>query len=290
MILSPNQFGIRQFLFTLHIRMVSHKDWKMLGKHPPRFNAVPSRAVYPLASNHAKGETMNTKAGILALVLTVFTLGLIGGVARAAMIITKPQDVSVVQPEEISEVTFQQVSKVSNVEAQPVQVAATATQAAIPAEQASMLALQAAGEEARLAAQPELVTFNGEAAYEVKLEDGNFVYIGAFDGTLKYNSITESNKPSVTSEQALIIAADYINYYQPVSITSKDYEGKPAYFIRFWNGANVFVDRAGTILAVQYIQYTNNSSSGTSASSGSSSNNNGESEHEEEDEHEGEDD
>lgn len=234
---------------------------------------------------------MNTKAGILALVLTVFTLGLIGGVARAAMAITKPQEVAVAQPAAISETTY--VSSAPASEAQPVPVAATATQAVIPAEQASLLALQAAGEEARLAAQPELVTFNGETAYEVKFEDGNFLYIGAYDGTLKYNSITESNKPSVSSEQALIIAADYINYYQPVSITSKDYEGKLAYFIRFWNGANVFVDRAGTILAVQYIQYTNNTTSGagtSGASTGSSSNNNGESEHEEEDEPEGEDD
>ena len=231
---------------------------------------------------------MNSKAGILALVLTVFTLGLIGGVARAAMAITKPQEVTVAQPAAISETTY--VSSAPASEAPPVPVAANATQAVIPAEQASLLALQAAGEEARLAVQPELVTFNGETAYEVKFEDGNFVYIGAYDGTLKYNSITESNKPSVSSEQALIIAADYINYYQPVSITSKNYEGKPTYFIRFWNGANVFVDRAGTILAVEYIQYTNNSTSGTSASSGSSSNNNGESEHEEEDEPEGEDD
>lgn len=235
---------------------------------------------------------MNSKAGILALVLTVFTLGLIGGVARAAMQITKPQNVSVAQPAATLEASIQEVSFAPAVEAQPVQVVPTATQAAIPVEQASLLALQAAGEDARVVAQPELVVFNGEAAYEVKLEDGNVVYIGAYDGTLKYNSITESNKPAITSEEALIIAADYIDYYQPVSIALKDYNGKASYFIRFWNGANVFVDRAGAILAVQYIQYTNNNASGTGSSndtSNPSSSDDGESDPEE-DEHESEDD
>ena len=235
---------------------------------------------------------MNSKAGILALVLTVFTLGLIGGVARAAMQITKPQNVSVAQPAATLEASIQEVSIAPVVEAQPVQVAPAATQAAIPADQASLLALQAAGEDARVIAQPDLVVFNGEAAYEVKLEDGNVIYIGAYDGTLKYNSITESNKPAITSEEALIIAADYIDYYQPVSIALNDYNGKPSYFIRFWNGANVFVDRAGAILAVQYIQYTNNNASGTttsSSSTSSSSGNNGGSENDE-GEHESEDD
>ncbi len=235
---------------------------------------------------------MNSKAGILALVLTVFTLGLIGGVARAAMEITKSQNVTVAQPAASTEASIQQISNAVVVEAQPVLAVPAATQAAIPADQASLLALQAAGEDARVVAQPDLVVFNGETAYEVKLEDGNVIYIGAYDGTLKYNSITESNMPAITSEEALIIAADYIDYYQPVSITMKDYNGKPSYFIRFWNGANVFVDRAGTILAVQYIQYTNNNTSGTGSSSGSSnssSSDDGESDHDE-DEHESEDD
>ncbi len=235
---------------------------------------------------------MNSKAGILALVLTFFTLGLIGGVARAAMEITQPKNDTVAQPAAAVEVSNQDISIAPIVEAQPFQAVPTATPAAIPADQASLLALQAAGEDARVVAQPELVVFNGETAYEVKVEDGNVVYIGAFDGTLKYNSITESNKPAITSEDALIIAADYIDYYQPVSIALKDYNGKSAYFIRFWNGANVFVDRVGTILAVQYIQYTNSNATGTGSSGGtsnSSSSDNGESDHDE-DEDESEDD
>jgi hypothetical protein len=208
------------------------------------------------------------------------------------MEITKPQNVTAAQTAVTAEVSIQEVSIAPVVESQTVSVEPANAQSAIPVEQASLLALQAAGDDARVIAQPELVVFNGEAAFEVKLEDGNVVYIGAYDGTLKYNSITESNKPAVTSEGALIIAADYIDYYQPVSIALKDYNGKESYFIRFWNGANVFVDRAGVILAVQYIQYTNNNASGTSSSSGTSnpsSSDDGESDPEE-DEHESEDD
>ncbi len=111
-------------------------------------------------------------------------------------------------------------------------------------------------------------------------------------GALKYNSITGSDKPVISAEQALILAADYINYYQPVSIALDQYNNTVAYYIRFWNGANVYVDRAGNILAVQYVQYTSNGngSSSTNSTSSSSSSDDSSSSHEDEPEHEEDDD
>ena len=230
---------------------------------------------------------MNAKAGFFAIFLTVFTLGLIGGVAKAAMNFNQSANPTSTQAAQVVQADYQVPTAAQPTDVPPTQPAPT--QAPIPAEQASQAALQAAGDGETMAAVPELVMFNGAEAYEVKLQDGNTLYIGAFDGKLMYNSITSSDKPVVTSEQALIIAADYINYYQPVSIALQDYNGKLAYFIRFWNGANVYVDRAGNILAIQYVQYTSSNSSGaaaTGSNSGSSSGGGSGSE----DEHEGDDD
>jgi hypothetical protein len=230
---------------------------------------------------------MNAKAGFFAILLTVFTLGLIGGVAKAAMSFNQSKQVAATQASQVAEGSYQVPTQ-----SQPTDMPATQpapTLAVISADEAVQMALAAAGEGENPNSSPEMVMFNNEEAYEVKFEDGNTIYIGALDGSLKYNSITNSDKPVITSEQALILAADYINYYQPVSIAWKDYEGKVSYYIRFWNGANVYVDRAGNILAVQYVQYTSNNSSGaaeTGSSSGSSSGDDSGSE----DEHESDDD
>jgi uncharacterized membrane protein YgcG len=217
---------------------------------------------------------MNAKAGFFAIFLTVFTLGLIGGVAKAAMNFNQSANPTSTPAAEVVQADYQVPTAAQPTDVPPTQPAPT--QAQIPAEQASQAALQAAGDGETIAAIPEMVMFNGAEAYEVKLQDGNALYIGAIDGKLIYNSITGSDKPVVTSEQALIIAADYINYYQPVSIALQVYNEKPAYFIRFWNGANVYVDRAGNILAVQYVQYTSsNSSSAAPAGSNSGSSSGG---------------
>jgi uncharacterized membrane protein YgcG len=234
---------------------------------------------------------MNKKAGFLALILTVFTLGLLGGAVKAAMSLNQP-DPAVVQAEsQTTQVAISGPTVAQPTEEMPTQPVPTATQPVISPDEAATAALQAAGDGEELASQPELVMFNGETAYEVKMRDGSSLYIGAYDSTLKYNSITSSDKPVINSQQALTIAADYINYYQPVSIALKNYNNQVAYYIRFWNGANVYVDRAGNILAIQYVQYTassggsaaasSSSSSGSSSGGGSSS---GESEHEHEDE------
>ena len=235
---------------------------------------------------------MHTKSFFLAVLMTFLTLGLVAGVGKAYLSLksrdTAVSTTAVSQPESIA---FNPATQIPTM----VEPAPAATQVFIPSAEAASLALQAAGEGEELASEPELVVFNGETAYEVRLTDENSIYIRALDGSLLYNSITGTNKPVVSREEALIIAADYIDYYQPVSIAWKDYENKLAYYIRFWNGANVYVDRGGNILAVQYVQYTSNgsagsASNGSSSSSGSSGEDSSSSESEHEDEDESDDD
>jgi len=232
---------------------------------------------------------MQTKSFFLAVLMTFLTLGLVAGIGKAYLSMTNQE--TTVETAAVSQplpVAYTPPTQAPTME-QPV---ATATLPVITSSEAAAVALEAAGEGEELAAEPELVLFNGETTYEVKMVGESTLYIGAYDGELKYNSITGSEKPVVTSEQALVIAADYINYYQPVSITLKDYNTTLAYYIRFWNGANVYVDRAGNILAVQYVKYTSDDNSGSSSSgvSSGSSSDDSSSSHEDEPEHEEEDD
>jgi len=228
---------------------------------------------------------MQTKSFFLAVLMTFLTLGLVAGIGKAYLSLSN-QQVTLETP-----VVFQPVPVAYNPPTQAPtmeQPVPTATLPVITPAEAATVALEAAGEGEELAAEPELILFNGETTYEVKMVDESTLYIGAFDGVLKYNSITGSEKPVVTTEQALVIAADYINYYQPVSIAMQNYNNTLAYYIRFWNGANVYVDRAGNILAVQYVKYTTSGNSGSSSSGVSSGSSSGSSSssHESEPEHE----
>ena len=232
---------------------------------------------------------MQTKSFFLAVLMTFLTLGLVAGIGKAYLSMTNQK--TAVETAAVSQpvpVVYNPPTPVPTME-QPVP---TATLPVITPSDAAAIALEAAGEGEELAAEPDLVLFNGETAYEVKMVDENTLYIGAYDGALKYNSITGSEKPVVTAEQALVIAADYINYYQPVSIATQNYNNILAYYIRFWNGANVYVDRAGNILAVQYVKYTSDGNSGSSSSgvSSGSSSDDSSSSHVNEPEHEEEDD
>jgi uncharacterized membrane protein YgcG len=233
---------------------------------------------------------MNNKSFFLAVLMTFLTLGLVAGIGKAYINLAKQEAplASTAAPQ-AAPVVYEQPTQAPTEELP----APTATLPVITPGEAATAALKAAGEGEELGSDPELVMFNGESAYEVKMKDASIFYVSANDGSLKYNSITGSEKPVITSDQALVIAADYINYYQPVSIALNSYNNTPAYFIRFWNGANVYVDRAGNILAIQYVKYTSSGGSGASsgtASSGSSSSGGGSSSSGGEEEHDSEND
>ena len=224
---------------------------------------------------------MNRKALFLSVFLTVFTLGIIGGVVKAMLSL---QSHALVSQQEAAAAPVVYVQPTPFQPAAPVDIPAPTV---ISADQAAEFGLAAAGAGESLAGVPEIVNFNGVTAYEVRMQDGNMVYLSALDGTLLYNSITGSEKPVVSPDQALLIAINYLQYDQVVSIALKTYNNQPAYLIRFWNGANVYESLSGEIVAIEYIQYASgNSSNPTSSetSSGGSSGGSSENEHDDDEE------
>jgi hypothetical protein len=193
---------------------------------------------------------MNKKAAIISLLLTIFTLVLVSGVVNANL---NYQNKNVTAASKNSA----QSAPASNVTTSGAGLANSiivTTKANIPADQASQFALQAAGPGEELGSTAELVNFNGEAAYEVKMKDGSALYIGAIDGVLKYNSITGTNIATANPDEAVKKASDYINNYQPVSIAWANYKNNLVYGISFQDGSIVLVDRAGNVVAAEKVE------------------------------------
>ncbi len=87
---------------------------------------------------------MNAKAGFFAIFLTVFTLGLIGGVAKAAMNFKQTANPTSTQAAQVVQADYQVPTAAQPTDVPPTQPAPT--QAPIPVEQALQAALQAAGD------------------------------------------------------------------------------------------------------------------------------------------------
>jgi hypothetical protein len=193
---------------------------------------------------------MNKKAAIISLLLTIFTLVLVSGVVNANL---NYQNKNVAAASK----NDNQSSPASNIIPTGPNLANSIpaqTKANISANQASQLALQAAGPGEELGSTAELVNFNGEAAYEVKMKDGSSLYIGAVDGMLKYNSITGTNIATATPDEAVKTASEYINDYQPVSIAWANYKNNLVYGVSFQDGSIVLVDRTGNVVAAEKVE------------------------------------
>jgi hypothetical protein len=182
---------------------------------------------------------MNKKAAIYSLISTVVTLVLTTEIVSVTLNL-RSQNAS---PSTGSTSSASQ-AVASSVETQP----------AISTQQASDLATSSAGPGESLASQPTLVLFNGDVAYEAKLEDGNVVYLSAADGSVKYNSITGTDAPTASPDKAVSVAETYINNNQPVAIQWARYQNQIVYAVGFANGELVLVNRAGNVVATQLVQ------------------------------------
>lgn len=138
------------------------------------------------------------------------------------------------------------------------------------AEQAAVLAENIAG--AAPMGLPELVNFNGTAAYEAIFENGK-VYVDANKGSILFNGL-QAKTTEISPEQAVNLASRYLNRSDVVSIDVTSFQGVNVYVVGFSDGTLVYVNITGQIVAIQMPQ-------------SSSSTNNGEDEH---DEHEEDDD
>ncbi len=131
------------------------------------------------------------------------------------------------------------------------------------AEQAAAIGQQIAGVAPN--ELPELVSFSGTPAYEVIYGNGK-VYVDANTGTVIFNGL---QKPvtTITSEQALYMAVNYLKTSQPVSMNTSTFNGAKVYVVLFADGQSVYVDMTGKVVAVQMaspVQTSNNSSSSSS--------------------------
>ncbi len=158
------------------------------------------------------------------------------------------------------------------------------TPAILAPEQAAQIALMEVNNEDSMIQLPELVDYEGEAAYEVRMTKG-LLYIHAENGTVLFNSVPKR----IDEKRAAEIGGEYFGGMDPryaiVQIT--ELNGSPIYKVNF-NGYLVYIDPYGQIIKAQIIQYVDNS---TSDNGGSSSNSSSQDSHEDdEDEHEDDDD
>lgn len=123
-------------------------------------------------------------------------------------------------------------------------VAESVSTYAVNSDQASLIAQGLSG--LVPLSPPELVSFSGTPAYEVKFETGE-LYIDANTGEVLYNGIPQL----ISSEQALYIAASYLPNSQPISMETSMFNGLPVYEVEFLDGQSVYVDMTGNIVAVQ---------------------------------------
>jgi hypothetical protein len=252
---------------------------------------------------------MRQKSFIIAIFVTLFIIGTVAGVARAAYIAQQPADnltqlkqdlvardaqyaqtiteanTRLMQANEALQKMQQQLDAqqayIAQLGAQPVvqavapasasqnaAAAASAPQAAISTDQASQIALTAANNWAALAgSKPDMVDYQGKAAYEVKLDNGGSMYIDSQDGSLLFNSLTDSSKSVITEDEASKAAVTYLKGGGVFKVQRSVYNGQPAYKVIFDVGHRIYVSLGGNILDVELYTIVASGGGGGSAPS-----------------------
>jgi hypothetical protein len=161
-----------------------------------------------------------------------------------------------------------------------VQEAAAPTSAMLSPGQAADIARQAVGSGQAELKQPELVSFEGQTAYEVAFEPGA-VYVEALSGEILFNGTVPQ---AVDQEQAIQIAVDYFNEKDVVLADQITFRGAPLFRVVFKSRLMVYVDPTGQIV---YAQYATLKSPPARGGSGAGSGHEGYDDHDEheEDEH-----
>lgn len=218
---------------------------------------------------------------LLSVFISVVIIVIIGGTASIVMA-GRPaaQDETEVyrQREEeyrkLIEQANQQLEK-ANADLQALQSQAAPAQAPVSAQAGAMLtpsqaveiAGQAAGEGQTPLKEPELVSYEGQAAYEVPFASGS-VYVGALDGSVLFNGAAPL---TINQEQAVQIAADYFKENDVVLADQITFKGEPLFRVVFRSRLMVYVDPSGQIVYAQYATLAGRASSsddGSKASSG----------------------
>ncbi|EFO81000.1 Propeptide PepSY amd peptidase M4 [Oscillochloris trichoides DG-6] len=110
---------------------------------------------------------------------------------------------------------------------------------AVSADQARDIALGAADAGATLLKAPELVSYQGVAAYEVTLDKG-MVYVDAQTGAVLFNSAVAPKL--ISQEQAIQSAQAYMGGGTVQSVQLQQDQGAQTYVITFSDGSKIYVD------------------------------------------------
>jgi uncharacterized membrane protein YkoI len=156
--------------------------------------------------------------------------------------------------------------------AQP-DVSASTPQTGVSSNDATKIALDAAKDWITLAdGNPDKVDYQGKAAYEVKFAyDAGTMYIDALDGSVLYDSLTDSSNGVITEDQASKAAMDYMKSGSVSTVQRTLFNGKPAYRVIFNTGHHIYVGVGGDILFVEIHSVVVNYVSGGGGGSGSGS-------------------
>jgi hypothetical protein len=239
---------------------------------------------------------------MISIFLTIFVLGIVAAVGKVVADSRQP----VASTEEVQQLMAQRDAEYSqlidqanqrlqeanqtidtlNNQIQAVQPTGTAMSGYVQLQDATNTAMAAVGDGESLAKIPDLVDYQGSAAYEVTMADGAVVYVDAMNGSLLYNSLTGDASPVITPDQAAEAAIAYMKGGKVFSVERTVFKDVPMYKVVFTTAATAYVDMRGQVAYVKLINVAANPPS-TSANSGSGSSSGGD--HYESDDHDGDD-
>jgi len=138
---------------------------------------------------------------------------------------------------------------------------------AITAAKASEIALRTAGLEGQsILKNPELVSYEGKAAFEVKLKDG-VIYIDSTNGNVLFNGVPQR----INEKQAAEIVGKFLGGMNPkYSIVKKVKINDTEVYKVVFNVYTVYIDQFGKVLKAQKYEYTSTGGGGGGGSSSSS--------------------
>ncbi len=245
----------------------------------------------------------SSRVMLLSAFITAVVLVMIGGVTTIVFANknSKPDQVQVYQQREVEYQKLitqanQQLEK-ANADLQSMQsqmqtlnqqTTTTSTATSAPAaisvkvstDEAAKLAQNAADPGQALQKQPDLVRFEGKAAYEAVFEKGS-IYIDAESGEVLFNGTVPQE---ITADQAVKIAADYLKNQNILQVDEIPFRGAQIYRVIFKNGTMAYLTKTGQITYIQAasprIADQQPSSSGSGGSGGAISSTGREHEHE----------
>ncbi len=125
--------------------------------------------------------------------------------------------------------------------------AQTDASTAISADQANEIAHRAVDPGKVALKKPDLVNFQGKAAYEIVFDNGS-VYVDAQSAEVLFNGTIPQQ---ISADKAAQVAAEYLKEKDILQVDQITFRGAPLYRIIFKDGLMAYLDMTGQIIFVQ---------------------------------------